>query len=162
MIIIGIDPGYAITGFGVIEYEGNHFKLIESGSIQTKAGIPLPTRIAKIYDDMNGLIEKYKPDAIAIEELFFNRNTTTAIGVAQGRGAVLIAAAKTNTPIYEYTPLQVKQGVTGYGRADKKQVQMMVKTVLGLEKVPKLDDTTDAIAIGICHAHSHRFAKPIQ
>lgn len=162
MVIIGIDPGYAITGFGVLEYEGNHFKLIESGSIQTKAGIPLPTRIAKIYDDMNGLIEKYKPDAIAIEELFFNRNTTTAIGVAQGRGAVLIAAAKTNTPIYEYTPLQVKQGVTGYGRADKKQVQMMVKTVLGLEKVPKLDDTTDAIAIGICHAHSHRFSKPIQ
>ena len=162
MIIIGIDPGYAITGFGVIEYEGNHFKLIESCSIQTKAGIPLPTRIAKIYDDMNVLIEKYKPDAIAIEELFFNRNTTTAIGVAQGRGAVLIAAAKTSTPIYEYTPLQVKQGVTGYGRADKKQVQMMVKTVLGLEKVPKLDDTTDAIAIGICHAHSHRFAKPIQ
>jgi crossover junction endodeoxyribonuclease RuvC len=162
MIIIGIDPGYAITGFGVLEYEGNHFKLIESGSIQTKAGIPLPTRIAKIYDDMNSLIEKYKPDAIAIEELFFNRNTTTAIGVAQGRGAVLIAAAKTDTPIYEYTPLQVKQGVTGYGRADKKQVQMMVKTVLGLEKVPKLDDTTDAIAIGICHAHSHRFSKPIQ
>ena len=162
MIIIGIDPGYAITGFGVLEYEGNHFKLIESGSIQTKAGIPLPTRIAKIYDDMNTLIEKYKPDAIAIEELFFNRNTTTAIGVAQGRGAVLIAAAKTSTPIYEYTPLQVKQGVTGYGRADKKQVQMMVKTVLGLEKVPKLDDTTDAIAIGICHAHSHRFSKPIQ
>ena len=162
MIIIGIDPGYAITGFGVLEYEGNHFKLIESGSIQTKAGIPLPTRIAKIYDDMNALIEKYKPDAIAIEELFFNRNTTTAIGVAQGRGAVLIAAAKTSTPIYEYTPLQVKQGVTGYGRADKKQVQMMVKTVLGLEKVPKLDDTTDAIAIGICHAHSYRFAKPIQ
>ena len=162
MIIIGIDPGYAITGFGVLEYEGNHFKLIESGSIQTKAGIPLPMRIAKIYDDMNGLIEKYKPDAIAIEELFFNRNTTTAIGVAQGRGAVLIAAAKTSTPIYEYTPLQVKQGVTGYGRADKKQVQMMVKTVLGLEKVPKLDDTTDAIAIGICHAHSHRFSKPIQ
>ncbi len=162
MIIIGIDPGYAITGFGVIEYEGNHFKLIESGSIQTKAGVPLPTRIAKIYDDMTLLIEKYKPDAIAIEELFFNRNTTTAIGVAQGRGSVLIAAAKTSTPIYEYTPLQVKQGVTGYGRADKKQVQMMVKTVLGLEKVPKLDDTTDAIAIAICHAHSHRFAKTIQ
>lgn len=162
MIIIGIDPGYAITGFGVLEYEGNHFKLLESGSIQTKAGVPLPIRIAQIYDDMNILIEKYKPDAIAIEELFFNRNTTTAIGVAQGRGAVLIAAAKTSTPIYEYTPLQVKQGVTGYGRADKKQVQMMVKTVLGLEKVPKLDDTTDAIAIGICHAHSYRFAKPIQ
>ena len=154
MIIIGIDPGYAITGFGVLEYEGNHFKLIESGSIQTKAGIPLPTRIAKIYDDMNGLIEKYKPDAIAIEELFFNRNTTTAIGVAQGRGAVLIAAAKTNTPIYEYTPLQVKQGVTGYGRADKKEVEQMVKLTLETDKLPKLDDTVDAIAIAICHSRS--------
>lgn len=162
MIIIGIDPGYAITGFGVLEYSGNHFKLIESGSIQTKAGVPLPDRIAKIYDDMTELIKRYKPDAIAIEELFFNRNTTTAIGVAQGRGSVLIAASKTDTPIYEYTPLQVKQGVTGYGRADKKQVQMMVKTVLGLESVPKLDDTTDAIAIAICHAHSYRFAKTIQ
>ena len=104
----------------------------------------------------------YKPDAISIEELFFNKNTTTAIGVAQGRGAVLIAASKTKTPIFEYTPLQVKQGVVGYGRADKKQVQMMVKTILKLEKIPKLDDTTDAIAIAICHAHSHRFAKPIE
>ena len=162
MIIIGIDPGYAITGFAVVEYVGNHFKLIDSGAILTKAGVPLPVRLAKIYDDMNILVDKYKPDAIAIEELFFNRNTTTAIGVAQGRGAILIVAAKKNIPIYEYTPLQVKQGVVGYGRADKKQVQMMVKTVLGLEQVPKLDDTTDAIAIGICHAHSHRFAKPIQ
>lgn len=162
MKIIGIDPGYAITGFGVIEYEGNHFKLLDSGSIQTKAGTPLPIRLEKIYDDMLELIEKYKPDAISIEELFFNRNTTTAIGVAQGRGAVLIAASKTNIPIYEYTPLQVKQGVVGYGRADKKQVQMMVKTILKLEKIPKLDDTTDAIAIAICHAHSHKFSKPIE
>lgn len=161
MIIIGIDPGYAITGYAVIEYNGNHFNLIESGSIQTKAGIPLPVRLAKIYDDMNLLVDKYKPDAISIEELFFNRNTTTAIGVAQGRGAVLIVAAKKNIPIFEYTPLQVKQGVVGYGRADKKQVQMMVKTILNLEQVPKLDDTTDAIAIAICHAHSYRFAKEI-
>ena len=110
---------------------------------------------------MQLLVSEYKPDAISIEELFFNRNTTTAIGVAQGRGAVLIVAAKNNVPIYEYTPLQVKQGVVGYGRADKKQVQMMVKTILNLEKVPKLDDTTDAIAIAICHAHSYRFAKEI-
>lgn len=161
MIIIGIDPGYAITGFAVVEYVGNHFKLIDSGAILTKAGVPLPVRLAKIYDDMNILVDKYKPDAIAIEELFFNRNTTTAIGVAQGRGAILIVAAKKNIPIYEYTPLQVKQGVVGYGRADKKQVQMMVKTILNVEKVPKLDDTTDAIAIAICHAHSFRFAKEI-
>ena len=129
MIIIGIDPGYAITGFSVVEYTGNHFKLIDSGAIQTKAGIPLPIRLAKIYDDMNMLVDKYKPDAIAIEELFFNTNTTTAINVAQGRGAVLIVAAKKGIPIFEYTPLQVKQGVVGYGRADKKQVQMNVLNV---------------------------------
>ena len=161
MRIIGIDPGYAITGYSVVDYSGNHFTLIDSGSIQTKTGVPLPIRLAKIYDDMNLLIDKYNPDAISIEELFFNRNTTTAIAVAEGRGAVLIVAAKRNVPIFEYTPIQVKQGVVGYGRADKKQVQMMVKTILNLEKVPKLDDTTDAIAIAICHAHSSRFAKEI-
>lgn len=162
MRIIGIDPGYAITGYGVIEYEGNHFKLVEAGAIETKAGVPFPIRLEKIYDDMMGLIAKYKPDAISIEELFFNTNTTTAIGVAQGRGAVLIAAAKTNTPIYEYTPLQVKQAVVGYGRAEKKQVQLMVQKILNLEKIPKLDDTTDAMAIAMCHAHSYRFAEPIK
>ena len=159
---IGIDPGYAITGFGIIEYNGNHFDLITSGAIETKAGVPFPNRLQKIYDDMMGLIDTYKPDAISIEELFFNTNTTTAIGVAQGRGAVLIAASKTQTPIYEYTPLQVKQSVTGYGRADKKQVQAMVKAVLRLDKIPKLDDTTDAMALAICHAHSARFAEPIK
>ena len=162
MRIIGIDPGYAITGFGVIEYNGNHFELLKAGAIETKAGVPFPSRLQKIYDDMTDLIEEYKPDAISIEELFFNTNTTTAIGVAQGRGAVLIAASKTATPIYEYTPLQVKQSVTGYGRADKKQVQSMVKAVLKLEKIPKLDDTTDAMALAICHAHSARFSEPIK
>ena len=161
MRIIGIDPGYAITGYAVLDYTGNHFELVKSGAIETKAGVPLPKRLLKIYDDMQLLVNEYKPDAISIEELFFNRNTTTAIGVAQGRGAVLIIAAKNNIPIYEYTPLQVKQGVVGYGRADKKQVQMIVKTILNLESVPKLDDTTDAIAIAICHAHSYRFAKEI-
>ena len=162
MRIIGIDPGYAITGFGIIEYSGNHFELIDSGAIETKAGVPFPNRLQKIYDDMMELIDKYKPDAISIEELFFNTNTTTAIGVAQGRGAVLIAASKTSTPIYEYTPLQVKQSVVGYGRADKKQVQSMVKAILKIDKIPKLDDTTDAMALAICHAHSAKFAEPIK
>lgn len=162
MKIIGIDPGYAITGFGVIEYKGNHFKLIEAGAIETKKGVPFPNRLEKIYDDMMFLIEKHKPDAIAVEELFFNTNTTTAIGVAQGRGMVLVAAAKTCTPIYEYTPLQVKQAVVGYGRAEKKQVQMMVQRILNIEKIPKLDDTTDAMAIAMCHAHSYRFAEEIK
>lgn len=162
MIILGIDPGYAITGYGVIEYTGNHFKLITSGAVETKAGVPLPQRLAKIYDDVSMLIDEYKPDAISIEELFYHSNAKTVIGVAQGRGNVLTVAAKKNIPIYEYTPLQVKQAVVGYGRADKKQVQMMVKALLKLDNIPKLDDTTDAMAIAICHAHSSRFAKTIE
>ena len=162
MIILGIDPGYAITGYGVVDYSGNHFKLIASGAIETKKGVPFPKRIQKIYDDMMTLIETYKPDVIAVEELFFNTNITTGIQVAHGRGAVIISASKTDTPIFEYTPLQVKQAVVGYGRADKKQVQMMVKAILNLEKIPKLDDTTDAIAIAICHAHSSKFVTPIE
>ena len=159
MIIIGIDPGYAITGFAVVEYVGNHFKLIDSGAILTKAGVPLPVRLAKIYDDMNILVDKYKPDAIAIEELFFNRNTTTAIGVAQGRGAILIVAAKKNIPIYEYTPLQVKQGVVGYGRADKHQVMECLKKFLKLGNMPKLDDTADALALAICHTQYNKYTE---
>ena len=161
MIILGIDPGYAITGYGIIEYVGNHFKLISSGAIETKKGVPFPKRIQKIYDDMMSLIEEFKPDAIAVEELFFNTNITTGIQVAHGRGAVLIAASKTDTPIFEYTPLQIKQGLTGYGRADKKQIQAMVKAILNLNNIPKLDDTTDAIAVAICHAHSAKFAQVI-
>ena len=155
MRIIGIDPGYAITGFGIIEYTGNHFKLINSGAIETKAGVPFPNRLQKIYDDMMTLIDEYKPDAISIEELFFNTNTTTAIGVAQGRGAVLIAASKTNTPIYEYTPLQIKQALTGNGRAEKKQIQYMVKSILGLKEVPKPDDAADAVAVAITHLQTN-------
>ena len=123
MIILGIDPGFAITGYGVIDYKSNHFTLVDSGAIETKKGVPFPKRIQKIYDDMMDLIDKYKPDAIAVEELFFNTNITTGIQVAHGRGAVVISAAKTETPIFEYTPLQVKQAVVGYGRADKKAAQ---------------------------------------
>ena len=163
MVILGIDPGYGIVGYGVINKEKNgKCSLIDYGAIKTPADEIFPTRLCIIEEGIKRLIDKYKPDAIAVEELFFNTNTTTAIGVAQGRGAVLIAASKTGTPIYEYTPLQVKQSVTGYGRADKKQVQAMVKAVLKLEKVPKLDDTTDAMALAICHAHSARFATPIK
>ena len=161
MRVLGIDPGFAITGYGIIDYEGNKFKLLESGAVTTKAGVSFPIRLAKIYDDLTMLINEYKPDALAIEELFFNKNVKTAISVAHGRGAVLIAASKTNIPIFEYTPLQVKQAVVGYGRADKIQVQQMVKAILNLEKVPKLDDITDAMAIAICHAHSAKFAKSL-
>ena len=158
MRILGIDPGFAITGYSIIEYVGNHFTLVASGAILTKAGESFPDRLVKIYDDLQNIIDTYKPEVMSIEELFFNTNTTTAINVAQARGIVLVVARKNNVPIYEYTPLQIKQAVTGYGRADKLQVQKMVKSILKVDKLPKLDDTTDSMAAAICHAHSSRFA----
>ena len=156
MIIIGIDPGYAIVGIGVIEYKGNKFRTLEYNAIKTPAGMPTTERLKKIYQEINMYIDKYNPDAVAIEELFFNSNQKTAINVAQARGVLLVAVANRNIPICEYTPLQVKQSVTGYGRADKKQIQQMVKMMLGLNVIPKPDDAADALAIAICHAHSNK------
>ena len=135
MIIIGIDPGYAIVGIGVVEYVGNKFRTLEYNAITTPAGMPTVERLKKIYTEMTMYIDKYKPDAVAIEELFFNSNQKTAINVAQARGVLLVAVANKNVPISEYTPLQVKQSVTGYGRADKKQIQSMVKMILGLTPI---------------------------
>ena len=154
MIILGIDPGYAIVGIGVLEYKGNQFKPIEYNAITTNAHTPTSLRLKTIYDDINIFLDKYKPDAIAIEELFFNSNQKTAIAVAQARGVLVVAATNRGIPIYEYTPLQIKQAVTGYGRADKNQVQQMVKMLLNLNAVPKPDDAADALAVAICHAHS--------
>jgi len=156
MRILGIDPGFAIVGVGVIDYEGNRFGVVEYGAITTKAGEDMFDRLKKIYDETVEVIERVKPDAMAIEELFFNNNQKTAINVAQARGVLVLAAKNMGVPIFEYTPLQVKQAVVGYGRADKKQVQQMVKAILCLDEVPKPDDTADAVAIAICHAHSHR------
>ena len=156
MIIIGIDPGYAIVGIGVVEYVGNKFRTLEYKAITTPAGMPTVERLKKIYTEMTMYIDKYKPDAVAIEELFFNSNQKTAINVAQARGVLLVAVANKNVPISEYTPLQVKQSVTGYGRADKKQIQSMVKMILGLNVIPKPDDAADALALAICHAHSNK------
>ena len=156
MIIIGIDPGYAIVGIGVVEYVGNKFRTLEYNAITTPAGRPTVERLKKIYTEMTMYIDKYKPDAVAIEELFFNSNQKTAINVAQARGVLLVAVANKNVPISEYTPLQVKQSVTGYGRADKKQIQSMVKMILGLNVIPKPDDAADALALAICHAHSNK------
>ena len=161
MRIIGIDPGFAITGYSVIDYIGNKFKLIDSGAITTKAGESFPLRLAKIHTDLTDLIKAHKPDAISVEELFFNQNTKTALQVAHARGVVVTVGCLENIPTYEYTPLQVKQAVTGYGRADKTQVQKMVKTILNIEEIPKLDDITDAMAIAICHAHSSKFAEKL-
>ena len=154
MIILGIDPGYAIVGYGVIEQLGNRFRVIDFGSIQTKSTMPVVERLQVIYSELRNIIYKTKPDCMAIEELFFNTNTKTAILVAQARGVLMLGAANEGLDIYEYTPLQVKQAVTGYGRADKNQVQQMTKALLGLDKVPKPDDTADALAIAICHAHT--------
>lgn len=161
MRILGIDPGFAITGFSVIDYEGNKFRLITSGAILTEAHTSFPLRLEKIYNDLSQIIEEYKPDAMSIEELFFNNNAKTAINVAQARGVILVTAKINKVPIYEYTPLQVKQAVVGYGRADKMQVQRMVKMILHEENLPKLDDTTDSMAIAICHAHSAKFAQSL-
>lgn len=159
MRILGVDPGFAITGYSIIDYIGNKFKLIDSGAILTKAGESFPLRLSKIYTDLGQIIDEYNPDAVSVEELFFNNNVKTAINVAQARGIVLVVGCQKNIPTFEYTPLQVKQAVVGYGRADKIQVQKMVQTILKVDKLPKLDDITDSMAIAICHAHSAKFAE---
>ena len=153
MIILGIDPGYAIVGFGVLEYKNNHFSVIDYGAITTDAGTPFNRRLEYIYDQLTELLQKYKPDAMSIEKLFYNSNAKTVIDVSQARGVIMLAAQKCGVPAFEYTPLQVKQSVVGYGRAEKKQVQEMIKRILSLEKVPKPDDTADALAMAICHGH---------
>lgn len=155
MRILGIDPGYAIVGYGVIDYDKNKFKVVEYGAITTDAGEEMNSRFKTIHDDLNTIIERTSPEFMAIEQLYFNSNQKTAINVAQARGVLLLSALNHGLRIAEYTPLQVKQSVVGYGRAEKKQVQLLVKSMLGLEFVPKPDDTADALAIAVCHAHSY-------
>ncbi len=154
MIILGIDPGYATIGYGIIKYENNRFETINYGAIITQSGISFPKRLEQIYDSLVAIINKYRPDAMAVEELFFNTNVKTGIAVGHARGVILLAAQKSGVSQYEYTPLQVKQAVVGYGRAEKRQVMEMTRILLNLSKVPKPDDTADALAIAICHAHS--------
>ncbi len=155
MRILGIDPGYAIMGYGVVELIGNKFKVIEYGSIMTESRKNMTDRLKYLYYELMQLINRTDPDVAAIEELFFNTNTTTAIKVGQARGVSILACANSGIETNEYTPLQVKMALTGYGRADKKQVQHMTKTILNLKEVPKPDDTADALAIAICHGHSN-------
>lgn len=154
MRIIGIDPGYAIVGYGVVDYDNCSFNTLGYGAVTTDSAMPFSDRICSIYDDLNTLISRYKPDQMAIERLYFNTNTTTAIDVAQARGAIILAAGKNGLSIHEYTPLQVKQSITGYGRAEKHQVMEMVRELLKLKSVPKPDDTADALAIAVCHGYS--------
>lgn len=154
MKIIGIDPGFAILGYGVVEMKGNHFDVLDYGAITTESSMEMPERLKHIYSELGGVILRHQPEVAAIEELFFNKNTKTALMVGQARGVLILACANAGLEIEEYTPLQVKQAIVGYGRADKKQVQLMVKTILNLHEVPKPDDTADALAIAICHGHS--------
>lgn len=151
MKILGIDPGMAIVGYSVLDYDGENYILLHSGSIQTDKNKTEPARLLEIFEDMNVLLEKYKPDVCAIEKLFFFRNTTTVMPVAHARGVILTVLEKFKVPVFEYTPIEVKQVLTGYGRADKKEVEQMVKLTLNVENLPKLDDTVDSVAIAICH-----------
>ena len=154
MVILGIDPGYAIVGWGVIEYNGSKFKTLGYGSITTPAGLEPSQRLLMVFQGMNEIIQKYKPDRIAVEELFFNTNTTTAILVAEARGVILLCAELLGVEIFEYTPLQVKQSIVGYGRAEKNQVITMVQMFLNIKEKITPDDAADALAIAICHAHA--------
>ena len=154
MIILGIDPGLATIGWGVVATDGVRHKALAYGSIITPAGIPTGTRLKMLYDELRAIISKYQPEVMAVEELFFNTNQTTGIRVAEARGVILLCAEQTGVKLAEYTPLQVKQSVVGYGRAEKKQVITLVTMMLGLKEPPKPDDTADALAIAICHAHS--------
>ena len=154
MIILGIDPGYAILGYGVISTEGIRSKAIDYGVIKTIAHTPFPQRLERLYTCMNELIKLYKPDHVAFEELFFARNTKTALQVAAARGVALLSAQQAGLPLYEYTPMQIKSAVTGNGHADKKQVQQMIKLLLSLNSIPKPDDAADALAAALCHANT--------
>ncbi len=154
MRVLGIDPGIATIGFGVVETEKNRHKLIKCGVISTPAHTSLSSRLEQIYDDMLSILELFQPDAVSIEELFFNTNITTGIAVAHGRGVILLACRKAGVQVFEYTPLQVKQSVVGYGRAEKRQVMDMVKRLCQLPAAPKPDDAADAVALAICHARS--------
>ena len=161
MIILGVDPGYGTIGYGGIEKNGSKIVPIDYGVIQTPKDEGIAARLAMIYDSLNVLIKKFRPDEIAVEELFFNTNITTGIKVAQARGVILLCAVHECGRLYEYTPLMVKQSLTGNGRADKKQIQYMVKMMLGLKTEPKPDDAADALAIAICHANTCGFNQRI-
>ncbi|MCI9597094.1 MAG: crossover junction endodeoxyribonuclease RuvC [Firmicutes bacterium] len=154
MRILGIDPGYAILGYGVVDMIGNRFKVVDYGAVTTEAGMEMPDRLKILYNSLMELIVRHEPEVASVEELFFNTNAKTAILVGQARGVAVLACANSGLEIQEYTPLQIKQALVGYGRAEKKQVQQMVKTILNLKEVPKPDDTADALAAAVCHGHS--------
>ncbi len=154
MRIMGIDPGLAIVGFGILDQKGNNLEPVDFGCIKTESNLQLSTRLKQIYDACSFIIEEHQPDIVAIEKIFFNRNVTTAFSVGQARGVIMLAIEEAGLPISEYTPLQVKNAVVGYGQAEKKQIQEMVKMLLSLPRIPQPDDVADALAIAICEAHT--------
>lgn len=156
MYVLGVDPGTAITGWGIIEGEGQSLRLVDYGAITTLAGVALPVRLQQIYRGLSDLMAKHPPGAVAVEELFFGHNVRTALAVGQARGVALLAIADAGLPVHEYKPLEVKQAVAGYGRADKGQMQYMVRLLLNLAEIPRPDDAADALAVAICHLHSAR------
>ncbi len=158
MIILGIDPGYAIVGYGIIECKSGKALPLGYGAIRTSKELSIPERLRQIGEGIDALIAHYSPDAIAVEEIFFHTNQKTAIMVAQARGVILYKASLSNTILYEYTPLQIKQAITGYGRADKAQIQQMVKVLLGLSAIPKPDDASDALAVALTHSHTDKLS----
>ncbi|MBI4097414.1 MAG: crossover junction endodeoxyribonuclease RuvC [Candidatus Levybacteria bacterium] len=159
MVILGIDPGIGRCGWGIVDMVNSKLKIVDSGCVETRAGTKVEDRLLAISSEIESLIKKHKPDVLSIEELFFGANSKTALIVGQARGVVLLSAAKNKIPVMVYTPLQVKMALTGYGRADKNQIGQMVKVILKLEKIPKLDDTSDALAVAITHAFSAKMGK---
>ncbi|MCD6506909.1 crossover junction endodeoxyribonuclease RuvC [Candidatus Poribacteria bacterium] len=159
MIIMGVDPGLKVTGYGVISFQNNTLKSLHYGGIRTDPDLPTPQRLKRIYDALSRVIREYRPDVLVVEELFFNRNVNTAFAVGMARGVTMLAAEMEGVPVDSYTPLQVKQAVVGYGRASKNQIQQMVKVLLGLREVPAPDDAADALALAICHANSYRLSQ---
>ncbi|MBE3588039.1 MAG: crossover junction endodeoxyribonuclease RuvC [Thermoanaerobacteraceae bacterium] len=153
MRVMGIDPGTAITGYGIIDVEGNRLAVVAYDCIRTPAGLAMPRRLQLLYQELLAVLDRYRPRHVAVEELFFNKNTRTALAVGQARGVALLAAVNSSLEVAEYTPLEVKQGVTGYGRAAKEQVQYMVRALLALPEIPRPDDVADALAVALCHAH---------
>lgn len=154
MRVIGIDPGTAMTGWGIVEEEDQGLNLVACGVVTTPAGTPLPQRLQSIYRELTSIVQQYRPDSSAIEELFFSKNAKTALAVGHGRGAAMLALANADLSIVEYKPLEVKQALTGHGSADKRQIQQMVKLLLALDEIPRPDDAADALAVAICHLHS--------
>ncbi len=161
MRVLGIDPGLAVTGYSIVEDQGNRLRAIDFGVLRTPADMETPERLLLIYDSIRKLIDDHKPDCAALEELFYNKNAKTALIIGHARGAVVVACAKGGLAQYEYTPLQVKQSVVGYGRAEKKQVQQMVKLLLNLKEIPRPVDAADALAVAICHLHSSHMGRKL-